>query len=249
MTSHENFSSDSLGCPNCSRPVRRSHRFCPYCGAALSPEAPPSASDSAKGSDAICPNCSSTVRGSHKFCPYCGTGLSTVVSTSDEPTPSRQAIDEGTPGSRSTQGEPRETRPPAQSGETYSPSEPAVRDPEQTLTRGETPHSSKPLSSGPTDHSDDVPCPGCGQLVNPGSIFCPNCGQTLQGQPESTPPPPPRQPYRQTIHSLPLHPRHPKPLNVPTAQLRQITGYSTAHTAVALYEQIPKSVFSLLWEQ
>lgn len=189
MTSNENFSSDSLGCPNCSRPVHRSDRFCPYCGAALSPEAPHSATDSVKGSDVICPNCAHTLRGAHKFCPACGTTLSAAPSTSGEPTPSRQATDDGTPPTPS-QGQPRETRPPAQSGETYSPSEPTIGEPERTLTGAETPHSSKPLSTGGSDHSEDVPCPGCGKLVNPGSIFCPDCGQRLQGQPEPTPPRP-----------------------------------------------------------
>jgi membrane protease subunit (stomatin/prohibitin family) len=59
-------------CPNCASLVPLNVKFCPNCGATLTPPQSPQAP---AGAAKFCPNCGSSLAGDAKFCPNCGKQL------------------------------------------------------------------------------------------------------------------------------------------------------------------------------
>jgi hypothetical protein len=61
-------------CASCGRDLKSSHKFCPFCGAAVGTEKPKSAPP--LPTHKSCPKCGTNVRATAKFCTTCGASLS-----------------------------------------------------------------------------------------------------------------------------------------------------------------------------
>ena len=70
-------------CKQCGQPMAEDQRFCPKCGTAAEPAAPP------RSAPRFCPKCGESLEPEAQFCPNCGAPVSAPSAPAVPPTPSR----------------------------------------------------------------------------------------------------------------------------------------------------------------